>query len=947
MTHYTSLELCAGQSIVELGGHMLHQKASYRVGKTPALTKLSSGMIPRLLLMIASLALCSLASAQTYYVATNGNDSWNGLFPSPGTGNNGPWQTIAHADASIAPGATVEIESGTYYLPVAPNTGTLVLQSSGTAAAPIIWQNYRTDTPVISGGEPVGKNGLELTWTLVSGTANEYQVQLPANFPPFEYLFYNGERRLRARIHDAAGVGYYMSGGSCISTQTGGEVSPSFCNLGTFLRVAGVVDPNTPLGAGCPSSTSNNIPPQSKCLDRFYYTPPATGDPITNWMNLNGTTVPHQPCETSNSYPAGDVELTLTDAWIVDAMRINCVDTTNHVIYLICPSNGQNCGTASGGGGHFYDFFGPMTNHRYVIENAKDAFLAAYANGQTGLWYLDRAGSGSGSPPTLYYIANSGEDPNNATVVIAVLGGAIPGAPAQDYIGASLLLATNLQYVTFKGLTFEVDNFYPSYDTGFNNDINGEMSLPQAIDCESCQHVTFDTITVKHTSASGILIASSSGDSGQAAQFDTIQNSTFFDLGDSGVRIGHWSRLTDKLGFVVNNVTVQNNLIDGYSRVFADGEGIAQGNGNTISYLHNDIVDGYHAGISVCQLGCPGNASGANGTGMVSMYNHLHDLMQGITDDGGSLYYSIGDAISSGTNNVILNNLVHDTNDSSIIDTIDGERVLGYAYGGEGLYLDAQSANVDVENNVVYRVSGHALHVTDGIAPGQSYNLFENNILSLALRGMFKQAFPWPEGCYSGGPHVSLWWNIFNFDQNETPTAPIHSFYVIGGCTNSCGRDFWQFQDFEGNSYWRAGTPASGPLFCNDPYAFAVINSQPSDGSCTVPTKKNPLVWLSFDLPNGGANTWQHGQPPYPPGPPVNMNEDIGEDATTMPGTCSWNPNFKTTGSPNDYLLTSGPPTPFQISKTNDTIKNAGRTGTFGAPPGVPATFPTYTYASF
>ncbi len=919
---------------------MLHQKASYRVGKTPALTNLSSRMIPTLLLMIASLALCSLASATTYYVATNGNDSWNGLYPNPGTGNNGPWLTIAHADASISAGATVLIRGGNYYLPLAPNTGTLVLHASGTSAAPIIWKNYGTEIPVISGGEPIGTGGLGLTWTLVSNTTNEYQVQLPANFPPSEFLYYNGQRRLRARIHDAGGVGYYMSNGSCISTQTGNTVSPSFCNLGTFLRVAGVVDPNSQLGAGCPSSTSNNNPPQSKCLDRFFYTPPTTGDPITSWMNVNGTTVPHQPCQASNSYPAGDVELTLTDAWNIDAMRINCVDATNHVIYLLCPSDGKYCGTQSGSGGHMYPFYGPLLDHRYVIENVKDAFLAAYTNGQTGLWYLDRGASA----PTLYYIANSGENPNNDTVVLAVLGGPIPGAPAQDYIGGSLLYATNLQYVTFRGITFEVDNFYPSYDTGFNNDINGEMSLPQAIDCESCQYVTFDAITVRHTSASGILIASSSGDSGQAAQFDTIQDSTFLDLGDSGIRIGHWPKNTDKLGFVVNNVTVHNNLIDGYSRVFADGEGIAQGNGNTISYQHNDILDGYHAGISACQLGCPGNASGANGTGIVSRYNHLQNLLQGITSDGGSLYYNVGNSVSSGTKDVISNNLIHDTTDSSIIDTINGTKVFGYAYGGEGLYLDDQSANLDIENNVLYRLSGHGLHITLGIAAGQSYNLFKNNIVSLARRGMFKLSNPWPNGCHSGGPQVRMLWNIFNFDQNETPDDPIHSFFVSqgGGCTNSCGQDFRQFEDWEGTSYWRAGTPDSGPLFCSDTYAFGVHAKQLANGSCIIPSKQNPLVWLSFDLPDRGVNTWQHGRPPHPPGPPVNMDEDISEA-----GTCSWNPNFGTTGNPSDYLLNSGPPTSFEITKTNDTINNAGRTGNFATPPVVPATFPTYTYTSF
>jgi len=319
------------------------------------------------------------------------------------------------------------------------------------------------------------------------------------------------------------------------------------------------------------------------------------------------------------------------------------------------------------------------------------------------------------------------------------------------------------------------------------------------------------------------------------------------------------------------------------------------------------------------------------------MYNHLRDLMQGITCDGGSLYYNIGNATSSGTGNVISNNLVHDVTDSSII---DGRQLRGYGYGGEGLYLDDQSANVDVENNVVYHTSGHSLHFSKGIAPGQSYNIFRNNIASLALKGMFWQGVPWPNGCYSGGPHVRMLWNIFNFDQNETPTDPIYSFYVVSGCTNSCGRDYQQFQDWEGNSYWRTGTPGSGPLFCNDQYAFAVISSQPSDGSCPNVTKKNPLAWLTFDQPDQGVDTWQYGQPPYPPGPPVNMNEDPG-------GTCSWNPQFGTSGKPTDYLLNSGPPTPFQFTNTNDTIENAGRTGTFPALPGVPATFPTYAFTSF
>jgi len=70
------------------------------------------------------------------------------------------------------------------------------------------------------------------------------------------------------------------------------------------------------------------------------------------------------------------------------------------------------------------------------------------------------------------------------------------------------------------------------------------------------------------------------------------------------------------------------------------------------------------------------------------------------------------------------------------------------------------------------------------------------------------------------------------------------------------------------------------------------------------------------------------------------MNEDPGS-------TVTWDPKFGTSGKPTDYLLTKAPPlSGFSIAKTNDTIKNAGRTSGV-APATIPATFPTYLYASF
>lgn len=886
---------------------------------------------------------CAILSARaaadtTFYVATDGNDSWNGLYATHTGGNNGPFASLAKAQVAVealaqTQAVTVQVRGGTYYLPLSPtNPGTLVFTAadSGSSSYPIVWENYPGETPIVSGGVAIGTGGLNLTWQNVSG--NLWKVQLPANIvnneplQPFEYLFYNGQRRLRARLASPLGVGYYLNNGSCTSSQTKKQVDISFCRLGTMLRVYNTVPPGN---TGCPSVTEGT---RSKCLDRFRYDPKETT--IANWTNLNGTVVTSQPCQSTNSYPAGDVGLLLFEAWTIAEMRVNCVDTTSHIVYLLAPLQGSV---------KEYDYFGPTPGHRYIVENVENAFQAKYAAGITGIWFLDR----SANPPVLYYVADStaGENPNTDTEVIPQLpfpwqlSNQFPqqanGQELNDFIGGSLLWATNLSYVTFSGIGFQVDNFIPSYSTGFNNDTNGELAVPQAIDCESCQNVTFDGLNVSQTSASGILIASSSGNSGTPAQYDAVQNSTFADIGDSGIRVGHYPSETDNASYVVNNLTVQNNLINGYSRVIPSGEGIAEGNGNTAQYLHNDITDGYHAGLTICQETCPGAEFGANGTAIASQYNHIWNMMQGITSDGGALYYNVGGANGSGTGIKIYNNLVHDVSDASIIDLVGSHYVgPGQGFGGEGIYVDAQTAGADIRYNVVYHISGHAFHMTQGQPQGGPPNVYINNIVSLARRSMFLDLYPWLGGCYAAtAPQAQLYDNIFNFDRTVDLKNPYASFIAMAGCTNSCGMKFSAFEDMRRNAYWRVGGG-----FAEDTHAFRVLKKPAANGSCpNLPPPPSAFDWLTFDKPAHGTKTWRFGKPPSTP---VVMNEDPGS-------TVTWNPNFGTTGKPSDYLLSSKPPiSGFDITKTNDTIKNAGRTsGT--APVSIPATFPTYIYASF
>ncbi len=842
----------------------------------------------------------------SFYVSPNGKDSWSGKLAAPNASkNDGPFASVAKAQSAVQGlvrnsnrPVIVMLRAGTYYLPLSPtNPGTLNFTSrdSGTSRAPVVWTNYPGEKPIISGGEAIGNGGLNLTWTQAAG--NLWTVQLPAKTQPFEYLFYNEERRLRARIQSSSAnsVGYYMKGGSCYSTATPGpseKVKTSLCNLGTYLRIAEEVSPDSPQGSGCPSVSRKNGS-EGKCLDRIAYDPNDTA--ITNWANVNPS---GSRCGgSSNSYPPGDVELVLFDAWTVDVMRISCVDPRSHIIYLTGPTKGN---------GDVYPFFGPGKNHRYIIENVKDAFNAAKAAGQGGLWFLDR----STSPMTLNYLANAGENPNSDNVVIAQTG---PVSP----IGGSLISATELENVTFQGITFEVDNFVPSPE-GYNNDENSDDSLPEAIDCESCQNVVFDGVTVRHTSSSGILFASANATSGRPGANDVIRNSEFYDIGDSGVRVGHKPSGMDRADSQVQRITVENNLIQGYSRVFADGEGIAQAGGHDLLYTHNDINDGYHAGISACLLACGSVGYSGNGTNITSSYNHIWNIMQGVTSDGGTLYYNVGGPNGSGMGNKIYNNLIHDTTDSAIID----EGVPGSGYGGAGIYLDIGSAGVDLQNNVVFRVNGDAVYMPSGPKNGLPPNTFNNNILAYARSSMFREGKPWPRGCQGASMRASLTNNIFYFDRDSSA-----GFHVIHGCAYSCGLPQNQFQKFEGNLYWR-----TDGKFASDPKAFHAQNREPNDPSkCTAPPNPD-MAWTYLSFSQWRENG-SHGTSPA-------MREDGA-------GTASVDPGFGKTGQPSDFLLTKNPMPGFNFANTNDTINHAGRSHPGAAVPDVPATFPNYRFSSF
>jgi hypothetical protein len=223
---------------------------------------------------------------------------------------------------------------------------------------------------------------------------------------------------------------------------------------------------------------------------------------------------------------------------------------------------------------------------------------------------------------------------------------------------------------------------------------------------------------------------------------------------------------------------------------------------------------------------------------------------------------------------------------------------------------------------VVYRVASAGLEMTQGPAAGEPANTFNNNIVAYARKSMFQEQNPWPQNCTST-LKANVTHNIFNFDQNDTT-----GFYAVSGCTDSCGMAYNQFQNFQGNLYWRTDGG-----FANDPNAFSILNSPPprnqasSCASINDPNLFTPLTFLQ----------WQTGSP-LVNGQPLSMNEDLQ-------GTASVNPGFGNTGQASDFLLTSSPIAGFNDTLTNDTVNNAGRNNPVIMPPVVSDTFPTYSYS--
>jgi hypothetical protein len=142
------------------------------------------------------LAAAGTAFGQTYYVAPSGQDA------NPGTLEK-PFASLQRAQQATRrrPG-TVLLRGGTYYL---PQTLIFTAQDSGTKDAPVIFQAYENERPVISGGVKLE----HLEWHPWRGGIS--QAKVPEDLRT-EEIFVNGERQILARYPNFDPKAEYFDG---------------------------------------------------------------------------------------------------------------------------------------------------------------------------------------------------------------------------------------------------------------------------------------------------------------------------------------------------------------------------------------------------------------------------------------------------------------------------------------------------------------------------------------------------------------------------------------------------------------------------------------------------------------------------------------------------------------------------------------------------------------
>ena len=312
-------------------------------------------------------------------------------------------------------------------------------------------------------------------------------------------------------------------------------------------------------------------------------------------------------------------------------------------------------------------------NDRFFLENVFEAL------NETHEWYFDKADG------ILYYIPKAGEDPETLTL----WGGSLE----------TLIRVSGVDGISFENIVFR--------GNGYTVTEGRDQSSQAAFDAKPC--LSYDTahnFTVKNCEFRDL--ASCAVFIGTAVTDAAVDSCVFENIGAQAVFIRGENVDADSPD-VTKNITVNNNIISGYGRVFYNAVGILVIHANSVNVTHNEIHDGYYTAISV---GWSWGYSYSVTYNNKICDNLIYNIGQGWLSDMGGIY-TLG--VQTGT--VLSGNVIHNV----AADPDEG------GYGGWGIYLDEGASEILVEKNLVFACGSDCYHLHYG-----KDNTVRNNIFALS-----------------------------------------------------------------------------------------------------------------------------------------------------------------------------------------------------------------------
>ena len=752
----------------------------------------------------------------------NGNDSNSGTSPSA------PFATLSAAQTAVetvngTKPLTIDICGGTYY-----NTSLAFTSAdSGTATNQITWQNYPGHTPILSNGTRLtGTYSFSISTakycaTVVSGTC--YTTTLPASYATtnyFEDAFYSNTGVLTAMSR-------------LFHTRTGA----------TAANLAGV--PGAYIGGSNPS-----------------FTVPSTDPDIsdaTSWTNL------------------ADIEVDDFEKWVHNRLKLSSVSTSAATTQSCPPSSTTTnttftttCSGGGSGGPNACPPSGPGTwnpGNRYYIENIPQKLR------YPGEFYVDRLCSGCTTAPVLYIVLPNSENPNT-DVPGLVVGSGSGTVPHQ------LLSLTDTQYVNFIGLHFQVDNYQLPHggygSVQLDPQLNyagttGQNSPSALVGCYGGGNLTFNLDYFEHTTLSGL-------EELNGCNNNLVENSLFDDIGVSGWKDGN----ATTSGTTPDSNTFINNAIAGTGRYFAAGDNIALGVATNANVAFNDCGYSYHNCVEWCKPGI--NGAGFCGAISGSVHdNFIHNIMQGMTDDGGGIYIQASENATVGTPNVVTvtHNSISDVNDVRA-QYLNNNNYCGDGYGGNGTYFDSYSGKVDSSNNLIYRITGIGFKLTQGPQVANQPDISNNNIYAYNMT-----AFGGVGSCNGSVQQFQMTDNIMLADQ-PPKTKP------------AWGTPSWNMQESDG-WYLGTGAPTAVQLWANNFYFLTTDGGYCGTGTC----KSNDFMTANSACVANNPLTFAGWQAlPEDAGSSVTTNPDFNAITPCLPGTGNY--PASTPNGCDDYSFNDG-----------------------------------------